>query len=239
MRKLDVRITPKMHHLVHYPFYIKLLGPLKQFWCMRFEGKHAFFKTVARTTGNFVNAPLTLAKRHQQWLTNQIRSSRNGSYMSPSIRSPKHTAEFPISPELSYWGQLADVMARSGDLKRFKSLDWVEVNSSKIRVRESIVLLPMNGAIKFKFGLVSEMFFCESVPEPILICQMMRTKRFSQKYQAYEVVLMSNFLAAKLSSLKTVQTYTCREPSYTNSSHGKHYIVTKSNLQRFVLDTLH
>ena len=44
MRKLNVKITPKMHHLVHYPRYIQLFGPLKHFYCMRFE--HAFSKLL-------------------------------------------------------------------------------------------------------------------------------------------------------------------------------------------------
>ena len=38
-----------MHHLVHYPRYIRLLymfGPLLNFWAMRFEEKHAYFKKV-------------------------------------------------------------------------------------------------------------------------------------------------------------------------------------------------
>lgn len=31
----NCNIIPKMHHLVHYPRFIRLWGPLKSFWCMR------------------------------------------------------------------------------------------------------------------------------------------------------------------------------------------------------------
>ena len=33
---------------------------------MRYEAKHSFFKKMASITGNYINLPYTLAKRHQQ-----------------------------------------------------------------------------------------------------------------------------------------------------------------------------
>ena len=53
IKNLRLSITPKMHNLIHYLHYVTLLGPLKQYWCMRFEGKHSYFKTLVRTSGNF------------------------------------------------------------------------------------------------------------------------------------------------------------------------------------------
>jgi hypothetical protein len=59
------RVTPKMHFIVHYPRFIRKLGPLVSFWCMRYEAKHSYFKQMSRAIGNFINLPLTLASRHQ------------------------------------------------------------------------------------------------------------------------------------------------------------------------------
>ncbi len=70
------RSTPKMHHMVHYPFYIKQFGPLLPFWCMRFEGKHAYFKNVLRKINNFIYVPWSLSYRHQQWMCHKISSSK-------------------------------------------------------------------------------------------------------------------------------------------------------------------
>ncbi|CAN7941621.1 unnamed protein product [Ixodes hexagonus] len=56
---------PKMHYLLHYPRFINLYGPLRHVWCMRFEGKHQYFKDIARVARNFVNITHTLSKRHQ------------------------------------------------------------------------------------------------------------------------------------------------------------------------------
>ena len=154
-----------MHHSVHYPHYIIQLGPLKQFWCMRFEGKHSYFKTVARTTGNFVNAPLTLAKRHQQWLTNKIRET-SGNFMTQDLVQSKYARLVPAC-SLVHWGQLVDVIGHNKF--RVKVLDWIEVNSSKIKAKESIVLLPVNNAIQCKFGLVSAIYCCEELKELLLL----------------------------------------------------------------------
>jgi len=60
-----IAITPKFHYLVHYPLLMARYGPLRNLWCMRFEGKHQYFKGVAKTTGNFINIAHTLATRHQ------------------------------------------------------------------------------------------------------------------------------------------------------------------------------
>lgn len=86
--KLKCSIIPKMHHLVHYPRFIKLLGPLHSFWCMRFEAKHSYFKQLQRKIKNFIDPPYTLFKRHQQWQCNQFRSAVEMLLQSPILTSP-------------------------------------------------------------------------------------------------------------------------------------------------------
>lgn len=34
-------------------------------WCMRYEAKHSYFKTMAAYMGNFTNVAYTIADRHQ------------------------------------------------------------------------------------------------------------------------------------------------------------------------------
>lgn len=61
------RLIPKMHHLVHYPRFIREIGPLGAVWCMRYEAiKHAYFKSLQRRSGNWINLPWSLSYRHQQ-----------------------------------------------------------------------------------------------------------------------------------------------------------------------------
>ena len=73
-------ITPKHHFMIHYPRLIAMFGPLRLLWCMRFEAKHQYFKSVVSALGNFVNVTSTMAKRHQmrqcwEYLSDDILSS--------------------------------------------------------------------------------------------------------------------------------------------------------------------
>lgn len=51
--------------MIHYPRCVCRISPLLHTWCMRFEGKHNFFK---RSVKNFKNITKTLAKKHQHHL---------------------------------------------------------------------------------------------------------------------------------------------------------------------------
>ncbi|KAI7812698.1 hypothetical protein IRJ41_007415 [Triplophysa rosa] len=75
--------TPKLHYLINYPQLILKFGPLKQLWCMRFEGKHQYFKRLAHNTCNFKNLSYTLAKRHQLrqcWELTSLNSLHQNNY---------------------------------------------------------------------------------------------------------------------------------------------------------------
>ena len=58
-------LTPKHHFMIHYSRLIGLYGPLRHLWCMRFEGKHSYFKSVISSVGNYINVSSTMANRHQ------------------------------------------------------------------------------------------------------------------------------------------------------------------------------
>lgn len=53
-------LRPKHHFVEHYPQLMRMYGPLREMWTMRFEGKHTFFKQVICNTKNFKNVPQTL-----------------------------------------------------------------------------------------------------------------------------------------------------------------------------------
>lgn len=66
-------LIPKDHFVIHWPTIIKKMGPLYFIWCMRFEGKHSYFKDLAQKYGNFKNIANTLADQHQRFMYNQWR----------------------------------------------------------------------------------------------------------------------------------------------------------------------
>jgi hypothetical protein len=60
-----LKFKPKHHFVEHYPALVKRYGPLVYFSTMRFEGKHAYFKSVAHKGRNYKNVCKTLAGKHQ------------------------------------------------------------------------------------------------------------------------------------------------------------------------------
>ena len=71
----NIRLKPKHHFLLHYAVQIKLFGPLRQCWCMRFEGKHYYFIHMMRVVNNLINPCSTLATHHQYQLAYRLLSS--------------------------------------------------------------------------------------------------------------------------------------------------------------------
>ena len=59
-------IIPKQHFLVHLPTQLFKFGPLVRSWCMRFEGKHSYFKDLSKSIKNFKNIAYSLAQKHQK-----------------------------------------------------------------------------------------------------------------------------------------------------------------------------
>lgn len=59
-------LTAKHHNIVHYPTFLRAMGPLRNMWMMRAESKHQYFTNIAKRTNNFVNIMKTMATRHQK-----------------------------------------------------------------------------------------------------------------------------------------------------------------------------
>lgn len=91
-------ITPKMHYLVHYARLIRELGPLPQFWSMRFEAKHQYFKSLASRVKNFRNITRTLSTRHQLMLSHQLKEfSFDSDLVTPSGKPVEQSALPPCA----------------------------------------------------------------------------------------------------------------------------------------------
>ncbi|XP_064469555.1 uncharacterized protein LOC135384274 [Ornithodoros turicata] len=59
------KLIPKMHFLVHYPRFIRIYGPPRMYWSMRFEAKHSYFKNIAIKSKSFRNICKTMSTRGQ------------------------------------------------------------------------------------------------------------------------------------------------------------------------------
>jgi len=62
--------------MVHYPSAFRKIGPLVNFWDMRFEAKHSFVKRLSHVNCNFKNVTKTMAYRHKMMLCFQLLTGR-------------------------------------------------------------------------------------------------------------------------------------------------------------------
>lgn len=63
----NINMINKHHNMLHYPKSIRQHGPLINYWCMRFEGKHNQLKQTAAVCNNFKNITKTVIIQHQFW----------------------------------------------------------------------------------------------------------------------------------------------------------------------------
>ncbi len=69
-------LKPKHHFMTHYPQQMRLLGPLANYWTMRFEAKHRFFKRLGHIVCNYRNILKTLADRQQMFLCYNLKCGK-------------------------------------------------------------------------------------------------------------------------------------------------------------------
>lgn len=72
LQLFSVPLRPKFHILTHYPYIMKLSGPLTKTSCLRYESKHRQSKLAANVIASRVNITRTLAIKHQLQLTSRF-----------------------------------------------------------------------------------------------------------------------------------------------------------------------
>ncbi len=190
------RIIPKMHFLVHYPRLIRLLGPLGPFWCMRFEAKHSYFKQLSRIIGNYINLPLTLAQRHQQWQCKNLFDS-GCNFLNDEIKVP--SKKCPVCLEsFVYVGQLAEFF----NVNNLRDViicqySWIKVGSNLYKAKKSVLICKLRGNVSFGFGLIKNILKINE--KFIFVCEMYRTLKFDKHLQAYQVKRRNDKLHIALS----------------------------------------
>lgn len=97
----NISFTPKDHFITHYPSLIKLMGPLRRYWTMRFESLNGWMKQFAKIMQNYNDLSHTLAERHQQA---EFCEWRDISFeVDPDLKKPKLQAlkDFYYGPFIS------------------------------------------------------------------------------------------------------------------------------------------
>ena len=180
-------IKPKAHQLVHIPIHMKMFGPGRTFWAMRWEGKHSFFKAVRLQ--NHRNVAFSLAKAHAIHMACQIHSVNgvNTNYVQGDNYCLNKSA---ISCE-----QLFDLLPFLVDCDAVRMLQNVST-VSEIRFeghiyRRGVVLVHTwceaeDSVILPRFGVIKELFYDDLVGY-IVALQLFHTVGFCFQVNSYEI----------------------------------------------------
>lgn len=212
----NFRMKPKCHFLIHYPDLTMKYGSLSKCWTMRFEGKHSYFKQVARQTKNMKNICLTLAKRHQLL---QCYYGSNDNFLVDNTNFVE-TGGYTINKAILRQGVidvLGDKLVGIDDVHCAKSILLVGIKYET----GSVVLLSAQADLLHTFGKVELVVVLNN--EIYLIAKVLETVGFDERYNAYEVQEGDNVVACKPSELIGYGSMAL----YTKGVHGLGYIITR------------
>ena len=179
----EISCKPKMHYMLHLPRQILKFGPLRQQNTFRFEAKHGWFKDYRWK--NFINLPLSLSEKHQLFLANCMTNTQGSPstcfvYKGDIVKEGEHVCAAQIDPSV------IAVLPQSvqGETSFYKTH---EVHVDGLRyIRCSAVVISQDDFEFPTFGHVREILCCSK--RKFLVLDVLETKDFLEKYNAYEVV---------------------------------------------------
>ena len=189
----NLHLRPKHHFMVHYSNSILKLGPLIQFWSMRFEAKHSFFKRISNTTCNFKNICKTMAFRHQMTLCYYLLSG--SVFKTETEVGPGH------STLLALMDGFGDVQSGLEDIPPFTETfvpAWVKVNGTQYKPGATVFLSYADDG-EPQFGLVKNILVLDHSVK--LVVQKWDTVGFERHLFAYGVAATTNVFTVDQSSL--------------------------------------
>jgi len=132
----DRALKPKQHFMLHYPRYLELYGPLRWYWCMRFEAKHYYFTRLTRVVNNYKNICYTLAQRHQMQLAYRLATDYAFLEHTVSISST-------VDVDMKYLSDCVVEALVQSNISRLETLHqckFVSVNGLTYRCRMYVVI---------------------------------------------------------------------------------------------------
>lgn len=189
-------LTPKCHYLIHYPRLMLMYGPLRSLWCMRFEGKHQYFKNLTNNCRNFINITVTLSNRYQLkqcWEFSTINILGNFEKVpGRSVSTPLLSLPIDLQTALKESDNFRDVELESKVIQRVSEMN---VDNKKYAVRDVLTLdllhvekIPVFGQIKYILNIDTMWVLCSKILLPL---------SFDSHFHAYRVKVDSDWILLK------------------------------------------
>ncbi|XP_064470255.1 uncharacterized protein LOC135384990 [Ornithodoros turicata] len=172
----DQKLIPKMHFLVHYPRFIRLFGPPRMYWSMRFESKHSYFKNIAMKSKSFVNICKTMSTRGQLLQSYELSA--------PTLSKPLATG----AQKSVQWSDLPHAVKAVFPLavteeENVISVQTASIDASAYRVSDVCCI-----GWEEEAPLFGQVFLMVVHRGTLLVCvELLHTVQFNQHRHSYEV----------------------------------------------------
>ncbi|KAB0793118.1 hypothetical protein PPYR_12738 [Photinus pyralis] len=174
------KLKPKFHFILHYASIMKMVGPLRHIWSMRYESKHRQSKVTAGVTCSRRNILYTLALKHQLILANRF------------LNNHVLKRNYSLGPNICMGDTMLTDINYPANFKDCPIYKWISINGITYRngiclVTDLSDLIPSFGIINFiMIGKNNKMGF---------VCYATEVICLNRHYHAYEVIVNfdSNF----------------------------------------------
>lgn len=197
----DETLKPK-HLMLHYPRIMKIVGPLRPLWSMRFEAKHRPLKQYAHTITSRVNLCYSIAVKQQLMLCDLFAKMQSGflSFI---------TYKESINSLLTSQNKIL-----LNDYTNYTILKNVSFGNISFK-KGSIVLLNIDNDNYPIFAKITDIFKSNnivsntlSVSDFVATVQYLFTNYFDVHYQAYVINISDKYDVVNFSSLIYHKIYT-------------------------------
>lgn len=196
-------LIPKDHFIQHYATIIEKMGPLYFMWCMRYEGKHNYFKDLMKKYLNFISVVETLARQHQKYIYNRWRLQDNNIFELPLTYSSSNTTK--LSSLLDDYNLLSEEPDDTSIIL-CTNLKYAQKYYKSFFIVDSVISgVPI-------FYRIENTYIKQKVP--FAVCKKYKTEAFDDVLHAYPIkeVWPEQFKVINLSTLQHIHSYEQHQP---------------------------
>lgn len=193
LRIFNATLLPKHHLVSHYPNAFRNIGPLINYWMMRFENKHTFFTNAAHNTKNFINIAKTLANKHQELFAYK-------SFLTDKIEFSKRSSNFLNSDCYDKYNEIISNFIDEDEHGRLKIQLFAKYNS--FEYREGLFILSNNTVYE-----IIKIFSFED--QLLFFCASYKVVQFDAFYNSIEIEKEkeNDFILINIKDLKSPSSY--------------------------------
>ncbi|XP_055907791.1 uncharacterized protein LOC129942757 [Eupeodes corollae] len=173
VRLFNDNLKAKHHNLTHYPTVLRKSGPLKAFWCFKYESKHRQFKVYSHATTSRKNICLSLARKYQLQFAYSI--------VEPTINDGWYTINESDQTKSGYDSIISRILKVSNT--SVKSFSKTKCNGYMFKSGFYVAVYEND----IEIYLILNIFMVE-INSIALFCQKLNMIEYNPHYLAYDIV---------------------------------------------------